>query len=493
MALGNDGVNGTDDDYGVQLPGNLDGVTVKADPGDNVKIHGPGDLTSSSIEAGFLVYNNGVGHTTNTDWTFRDFTIEGIDNAIGFYYTNNDFSGLTIDHMHIVVPADNTTEPNDFQNIGIFYSFGQNISITNNTIDFEGTGDGSSIGIQSTTHGGTSYDNLDISGNTFTVLGNGTEDITGVWENGHSHLSDISVSGNFFYGLATHAGDQTGFLVTSHSGATSTVSYANNTISNADVGIDWLDEYGGDPVDYTGTLPVIVSGNIMTDMGTGVRVGGINASATLSNNSITGNSGVGVDVLAGASVTIGSGSFQHLDVGIRVAGSAAISGVNFNSGVDNDIDIQLLAGVGTVSLGAGNLFGGDTYFIDNQSNLSFDLTSYTATNFEGLNPATLSDDYRIEDKMHHRLDTDLLATVGLITWVAGNVYVTDGGTDHSIQRGIQAASVNDTVNVEAGTYGESVDLNKKVTLLGAGSGPLGTVIQPTGTWGINFQASGASD
>ena len=84
-------------------------------------------------------------------------------------------------------------------------------------------------------------------------------------------------------------------------------------------------------------------------------------------------------------------------------------------------------------------------------------------------PAVLANNFRIEDRMHHRVDTDLALTNGLVTWVAGNLYVTTpggGSTDSSIQRGIDAASATNTVNVENGTYNEDVVVTKTLTLLG---------------------------
>src|SRR5262249_50685628 len=92
-----------------------------------------------------------------------------------------------------------------------------------------------------------------------------------------------------------------------------------------------------------------------------------------------------------------------------------------------------------------------------------------------------TNNFRIEDKMHHREDTDLSVTNGLITWVAGNVFVTAPGThspgstdtDSSIQRGVDAASAGNTVNVEAGTFTENVTISKAITVLGSVDG-LGT-------------------
>ena len=67
----------------------------------------------------------------------------------------------------------------------------------------------------------------------------------------------------------------------------------------------------------------------------------------------------------------------------------------------------------------------------------------SGNSFDGLN------DFRIEDKMHHRMDTDAPVSTGLLTWVSGNVYVTTpggGSTDSSIQRGVDAARLRRASN-----------------------------------------------
>jgi hypothetical protein len=83
--------------------------------------------------------------------------------------------------------------------------------------------------------------------------------------------------------------------------------------------------------------------------------------------------------------------------------------------------------------------------------------------------------YAVEDKIFHATDE---AGLGLVTVVANNVYVTtDSG---SIQRGINAATFGDTLNVAPGTFNEDVIANKEgLQLKGAGasstiiSGPIG--------------------
>src|SRR5207237_103285 len=96
--------------------------------------------------------------------------------------------------------------------------------------------------------------------------------------------------------------------------------------------------------------------------------------------------------------------------------------------------------------------------------------------YSELSPTVLADDYRIEDRMQHRMDKWQPLTTGLITWVSGNVYVTTpdgalgvGSTDSDVQRGVDSASAGGTVNVEAGLYHQfpKLIIRKDLTLLGA--------------------------
>lgn len=74
-----------------------------------------------------------------------------------------------------------------------------------------------------------------------------------------------------------------------------------------------------------------------------------------------------------------------------------------------------------------------------------------------------SNGFDIEDRVAHALD---VAGLGLATWTAGNVYVTQ--TSGSIQRGVDAAANGHTVNVGAGSFSEQLSLNKaNQTLKGA--------------------------
>jgi hypothetical protein len=228
---------------------------------------------------------------------------------------------------------------------------------------------------------------------------------------------------------------------------------------------------------------------------TGILVSGADASANIhdNDNSIHGNT-IGIDV-NGGSATITNNHIYNNGTGIRFtsSGSGSVSGNNFDGGADpdNTTDVRLDSDAGTVSFGNGNAFAGDTYYIDNQSSQNIHLESTTGTTYEAFSPATLADDFRIEDHMHHKVDTDTtLATTGLITWVANNVYVTTpgiGSTDSSIQRGVDATPASGyTVNVEHGTYTENVTVNHDVTIDGEGNGPTPTVTLQSNVGGSNL-------
>jgi len=79
------------------------------------------------------------------------------------------------------------------------------------------------------------------------------------------------------------------------------------------------------------------------------------------------------------------------------------------------------------------------------------------------NAVAITSGFAIEDQIHHALDA---LFVGLARYEAGNVYVTVNSS--SIQRGIDAASTGDTVNIQSGTYtvdsANATALGKSVTL-----------------------------
>lgn len=316
-ALGSDGLTGganSDDDFCILAPAGLNNITITAASLGAGTIQGPGDLAGANLEGVFQFFSGG----TNQNWTISNIRFLDFDNPIGFYFAGGPttiYNGTTITNNYILVARDlnATVAPVDVnQNIAIHFAFGTNQTISNNTIEFHGDGISDSanarfsteVGMQSNTSGGAVYDGLLITGNTLRVLNAQSADpevILGIWENAHGHSSNITVSNNSFANLAPGNNPslnlQRAFRVTSHSSATTTVSYNGNRVSGANLGFQWI---AGS--NFTGNLPVIMTGNTLTGNATGALVQS-NGSATMTFNRIAGNLTAGVENATSGTVT----------------------------------------------------------------------------------------------------------------------------------------------------------------------------------------------
>ncbi len=314
---GSDGLTGTtatnNDDYSILAPPNRNGITITAPSVGGATIQGPGDLAAENLE-GVFVYSGGDNQNT----TISNLRILDFDLSIGMFFGaggTDAFNGVQILNNYILVARDlNTTvAPADVnQNIGIHYSFGDNILISGNTIDIHGDGVSDSanlrysteVGMQSNTSG-SAYEGLQITNNTIRVLNAQNADpqtVLGIWENGHGHTKNITVSGNTFTNLAGGNNPATnlqrGFRITSHSSASSVVNYTNNSVSGANIGFQWLagQTFGGPLL-----LPVRLTSNTIINNATGVLVDS-SGSANLKFNRIVGNSTAGVNNSTGGTV-----------------------------------------------------------------------------------------------------------------------------------------------------------------------------------------------
>lgn len=114
---------------------------------------------------------------------------------------------------------------------------------------------------------------------------------------------------------------------------------------------------------------------------------------------------------------------------------------------------RTVTGTGTSPTYSMNIVSG----ANSQNNVKTNVDATRAT-FTGATSG-----FDIEDRVGHALDATGL---GLVTWNAGNVYVTQ--SSGSVQRGVDAASIGNTINVGAGSYTEQVSMNKaNQTLKGA--------------------------
>ncbi|MDY3559503.1 cadherin domain-containing protein [Gemmata sp. JC673] len=385
-AQGNDGVAGTGgDDYAITIGGGLKNVTVTAASLGSAVIQGPGDLPNVDLEGVFYFPGAATPAEANTGWTFSNLTLLDFDLGIGMYADPKTvgagaYSGTTITNNRIRIATDLSTAaaPADVsQNVGINYSFGTGQTISNNLIEIPGdaagsTANSSTVGIQSDTYLPGTYEGLRITGNTIRVLNAAAvanpQRIVGIWENGHSHGSNITVSGNQFLnaaGVNPAANLQQAFIITSHSGPNGVVTYAGNTVTGANIGLEWLSPVEFPGYDFSSYGPVLVLGNTLTNVQTGILIQSKGVAELRGGNVITGTAtGTGVSIQAGSVATIYNGSFTGTGVGIDVnGGTALIQGTDLNNNAIAGLRVEngglADAGGGGTSLGTSS--GGNNF------------------------------------------------------------------------------------------------------------------------------------
>ncbi len=183
-------------------------------------------------------------------------------------------------------------------------------------------------------------------------------------------------------------------------------------------------------------------------------------------------------------------SFNDVKLNQTVGHGLFLEGLSSTLNIGNTafgVPDSTITGTGTNPTYSMNIVSG----ANSQNNVKTNVDATHAT-FTGA-----ASGFDIEDRVGHALDATGL---GLVTWNAGNLYVTQ--TSGSVQRGIDAASVGNTVNVGAGSYGENVSLGSLrnlnfngATLQGltldagaAGSG-IGGEVTVNGAAGITFNAA----
>ncbi len=235
-----------------------------------------------------------------------------------------------------------------------------------------------------------------------------------------------------------------------------------------------------------------------------------NAPANISNGSISGvdvgvflnnYEGYATDGTDGAHATISGVSIDADVIGIRVLDSPSST----NANVHLTLGTGVLVADGTHGLSVENASAqvtnlGDVTFTGQSGNYiqllanAGDLDA-TTTSFDGEtgSTASLAQNFTIEDKILHKLDN---LALGLVRVKADELFVTTNSG--LIQRGIDAATAGDIVNVDAGTYAENVNANKSVILLGPNANnarciPSGeSVIAPASGLPLNVSADGVT-
>jgi hypothetical protein len=338
-ALGSNGTPGNADDFSILAPAGVNNLSITAASLGAATIEGPGDLAAVDLEA-FLVFDGG----DNQNLQITNLRIRNFDLSIAMFGGSGGadaFNGALIHNNYILMPADLNAfaAPADaFQNIAIHLAFGQNQTISGNTIEIVGNGvsdpahstNSTSVALQSNTSGSNIYDGLLIDNNTIRVLNAQSANpsvILGIWENAHGHTSNITVSNNRFInadpGNNPSLNQHRGFRVTSHSSLTTTVTYANNSVDGASIGFQWISGS-----DFTGNQPVRILENAITNCATGVLVQS-NGIAQMNFNRIAGGGGIGVNNTSGT--VSAENNWWGCNGGPGAGGCTSVSGiVDFN-------------------------------------------------------------------------------------------------------------------------------------------------------------------
>ncbi len=256
---------------------------------------------------------------------------------------------------------------------------------------------------------------------------------------------------------------------------------AGLTVSGLEVTSTGAVHGGANLVHLKGSSAVTVAGNVINVIDPAASGNAIHIEDATGTTSVSGN-----QVSVTGSLPVG-GYFHGIRLdGASSTGTFSVTGNTF-LGTAGDTDPTRLSAALRVALPAGitsltatgNLITGFRYYVLNTSVHSLDLTANTLDGTVA-SAGTLAQQFGFADKIVDAVD---VGTYGLVRTKATNVYVTplsfyaSGTTTPSIQRGINAATAGDTVNVADGTYSEHITIDKSLTLQG-GSNP---VIDGAGT------------
>lgn len=199
-----------------------------------------------------------------------------------------------------------------------------------------------------------------------------------------------------------------------------------------------------------------------------------------------------------------SGTYQHpqnwVGSAIYITGYSDVSAISLN---DVEIDITPVSEIKpAINLNLENIFGslniGNTKF---GGSASVDILNNSAAAVDAIDAffVAAENNFEIEDRIVHAIDLEVIPgnvvqhqpkgsllpqinlvmepTFGLVTWVPDNVYMTPNSfaepltSAPSIQRAINAAPPDDTLNIAPGEYLEepTIFVNKDLVIIGSGS------------------------
>ena len=259
---------------GIQIPGGVDNLTLTS-TAEDAHLIGAGDITdtpSALIYAAAFYSDRAPG---NDGLTIENLLFDDFEAAITLgWNATGSFPNTTIQNNEVILAGDDGDATDWVQNIAFYFWVGTNQTIQNNTITFQADGtrtegyfgpkNGASFGYQCGTSGGSAYDGLLISGNTFQVSAssNGQEVTYGIWENSHNDVDGTSLQlvNNQFLGRSGDDFDHA-FLLSSQ---TNGLDISGNTFNGVDEIFSATSSQGhtaGDAFTFTGNTLINVGGS----------------------------------------------------------------------------------------------------------------------------------------------------------------------------------------------------------------------------------------
>lgn len=146
-------------------------------------------------------------------------------------------------------------------------------------------------------------------------------------------------------------------------------------------------------------------------------------------------------------------SFNNVAINPTVGHGMFLEGLGSTLDIGNTrfgVPDSTITGTGSNPTRSWNIYAGSNERNNVKTNVNATRASFTGA----------ANGFAIEDRVRHALD---VTGLGVVNWEAGNLYVTQASG--SVQRGMDAASVGNTVNVDAGTYAEDLTVSNRYNFL----------------------------
>ncbi len=274
-----------------------------------------------------------------------------------------------------------------------------------------------------------------------TAVGSGGADAIIFWNSSTGSIANCKIMGTY-----TINGIQSGqgIAVDAGTGDTTNLSVSSTVISGFQK--NGIDAEDGNCYNNTGIVSTSGPGVIYLTVN-GCAINGAGATTAIAQNGLlTWNEGGGKVI-----GTVNSTSFSGFDLDTATT-------------VDNYSCAILTYGTTDANISAiSNCTFGSNIQLYISAVSGANINASSNNTFNGVNPAsaTLSQLFSIENKIDHKMDN---TSEGLVTFKQNNLYVSNSGTNTSIQNGINAAIAGDTVNVDTGKNVENLTISKAITL-----------------------------